>query len=287
MSFNTARDVVVAAKNLFSLPDIFFQLNEMIRDPRYSLTDIGNVISTDPALSARLLRIVNSAFYGYQAPIDTISRAITVVGADDFYNLVVATEVVDRFAKIPCTLVDMTSFWLRSVHCSVLVGLLAKSSGILKVERLFLAGLLHDIGSLVLYQYMPEQAASVLRATQHNRRLLNAIERQIIGFTHVEVGRELLKSWGLPASLYEVVGYQNNPGAAIAHRPDAHLLYLAVRLIDEKELGKPFEDSLVELPDRLLGDVHLNRIQLELAMEQSVVEFLVVFKQLLSEKHHH
>ena len=287
MTYKTAEDVVVEAKDLFSLPDIFFQLTEMMRDPRYSLADIGNVIATDPGLSARLLRIVNSAFYGFQSKIDTVSRAVTVVGADDFYNLVVATEVVTRFSSIPTDLIDMTSFWLRSVHCSVLAKLLAKNSGALKIERLFLAGLLHDIGSLVLYQLMPEQAFRVLLAIQHDRRLLNGMEQEIIGFTHADVGRELLKSWGLPASVYEVVGACNNPSAATIHKMDAWLLYLAVRLIDEKELARPIEDSLVDISDRLLGDVRLTRDQIEQAMDQSMIDFLDVFKQLLPEKHRH
>ncbi len=287
MTYQTARDVVGGAKNLFSLPDIFFQLTEMMRDPRYTLTDIGNVVATDPALSARLLRIVNSAFYGFQSKIDTISRAITIVGADDFYNLVVATEVVTRFSRISTDLVDMTSFWLRSVHCSVLTRLLAKRSGAMKVERLFLAGLLHDVGSLVLYQMMPEQSSKVLLAIRHDRRLLEGIERQVIGFTHTEVGCELLKSWGLPPSIYEVVGASGNPRAATVHKLDACLLYLAVRMIDENDLARPIEDTLTEMPERIFTDVRLSRDYVEQAMEQSVVDFLDVFKQLLPESYRH
>lgn len=284
MKFKTAQDVVAEATDLFSLPDIFFQLNKMIHDPRYSLTDIGNVIATDPALSARLLRVVNSALYGFQSQIDTISRAIAIVGVDDFYNLVMATGVVERFSQIPSDLVDMTSFWLRSVHCGVLTKLLAKNNGILNVERLFLAGLLHDIGSLVLYQVMPEQAAIVLKAIRHDRRRLADAEREVMGFTHAQVGRELLKSWGLPASVYEVIGAYLNPDSANIHSLDAQLLHLAVLLIDDKELGRPIEHTLIEIPNQVFVDVRLNRSQIEQAMEQSAIEFLEVFSQFRTDK---
>ncbi|WAR43858.1 HDOD domain-containing protein [Methylomonas rapida] len=283
MKFQTAQEVVAEAKDLFSLPDIYFQLNEMIHDPRYSLAEIGNVIGRDPALSARLLRIVNSAYYGFPAKVDTISRAITVVGIEDVYSLVVATCIVDKFVKIPSDLVDMTAFWLRSVHCGVVCKLLAKSSAVLNVERLFLDGLLHDIGSLVLYQLMPEQATKVLVSIRQDRRLLVNAERAILGFTHVEVGCELMKSWGFPESLYEVVGCYRDPDAAITHKLDARLLNLASRLVDDKEFGRPIEQTLVEIPDHVLDFARLTRAQIEQVMTQAELEFHSIFEQLLPE----
>lgn len=277
----SALDVVTEVKDLFSLPDIYFQLNQMVRDPRYSMVDIGAVIGKDPALSARLLRLVNSSFYGFQSKVDTISRAISIVGIDDLYNLVVATCVVDRFSKIPSDLVDMTAFWMRGVHCGVVTKLLGKQCASLNTERLFLAGLLHDIGSLVLYQVMPEQSTKVLLSIRHDRRLLGGFEQEIIGFNHADVGRELLKYWQLPASLYEVVGGALDPDAVATHKLDAQLLWLATRLIDDKEYGRPVEQILVEIPDRKLVSMRLNREQIEQAMEQAATEFLDVFEQLL------
>jgi len=281
VKFETAQALVAEAKDLFSMPDIYFQLNEMIRDQRYSMVDIGRVISTDPALSARLLRLVNSSFYGFQSRIDTISRAIAIVGINDLHNLVVATYVVDRFAKIPTTLVDMTAFWMRSVHCGVVTRLLAKSSAVLNSERLFLAGLLHDIGSLVLYQTLPEESLRVLWAINHNRRLLTVFEREIIGFTHADVGRELLKAWGLPESLYEVVGCYCNPDSALVHKLDANLLGLASRLVDDWSHGSPTEHTLVDIPDQTLAFMRLNREQLDPIMDQAADEFLEVYEQLV------
>ncbi|MCK9606516.1 MAG: HDOD domain-containing protein [Methylomonas sp.] len=277
----SALDVVTEVKDLFSLPDIYFQLNQMVRDPRYSMVDIGEVIGKDPALSARLLKLVNSSFYGFQSKVDTISRAISIVGIDDLYNLVVATCVVDRFSKIPSDLVDMTAFWMRSVHCGVVTKLLGKQCASLNTERLFLAGLLHDIGSLVLYQIMPEQASQVLLSIRQDRRLLGGFEQEIIGFTHADVGRELLKSWHLPDSLHEVVGGILNPDVVATHKFDAQLLWLTARLIDDREFGRPIEQTLVELPDQTLVSMRLTREQIESVMEQAAVEFLDVFEQLL------
>lgn len=280
MEFKTADDLVKDVRTLFSLPDIYFQLNEMIEDQRFSLDDIGRVIAKDPALAARLLRVVNSSLYGFQSRIDTIPRAIVVVGIDDLYNLIVATCVVDRFARISTDLIDMIDFWTHSIHCAVLCRLLAKSSAVLHADRLFLAGLLHDIGSLVMYQKIPEQASQVLLAINHDRRLLSGIEQEVIGFTHADVGRALLKLWALPESLYEVVGCYRDPDSAQAHKLDAHIVNLASRLLENAQQGRPAEDVLAEMDDGELAFIRLSREQIILISEQAAADFFEVFEML-------
>jgi HD-like signal output (HDOD) protein len=283
----TMEELLGGTNQLFSLPDIYFQLSEMIRDPRFSVNDIGKVIAKDPALSARLLRLVNSPFYGLQSKIDTISRAVTVVGSDELCDLVVATCVVDRFDRIPCELVDMTAFWMHSVHCGVVARLLAKQSMVLHSERLFLAGLLHDIGSLVLYQKMPDESRQVLQAAGHDRRLITGYELEIMGFTHADVSRELIKSWGLPQSLYEPIGNYLNPDDAPLHSLDAYLLNMAARLVDGRERAVPGEQTVEEFSSLALAAVRLKRPQLLAVMEQATTEFLAVFDLVAPNKKFH
>lgn len=281
------QQLVDGATELFSLPDIYMQLSEMIRDSRYSMSDIGAVISKDPALSARLLRVVNSPFYGFQARIDTISRAITVVGIDDLYNMVIATSVVDQFGDIPCELVDMTAYWMRSVHCAVIARILAKHSTVLHAERLFLAGLLHDTGSLVMYHKIPALSLQVLLATNHDRRLLAGFEQEIIGFTHADVGRELLKTWGLPESLYETIGCYLEPDQAEHHKLDAYLLHMAAQLVDCSKYVGGYEATITGFSDRSLALVRLTRAQIAGFLDQVEEEFLQVFELLSPSKKFH
>jgi len=278
---SSPQTLVATIKDLVTLPDIYFQLNEMMDDPRFTLADIGSVISKDPALTARLLRTVNSSFYGFESRIDTISRAIAIIGVQELYNLVVATCVVDSFRKISTDLVDMTLFWIRSVECAIVTRLLAKQCSILNAERMFLAGLLHDIGSLVMYQTIPELSSQVLVTIRQDRRLLPEAERQIVGFTHADVGRELLKSWKLPDSLYQVIGHYRQPDFAAEFRLDASLVYLASRLIDDKEYGRHFEETLLESPALPLEVKNLSISGIHSAMEQLPLEFLEIFEQLM------
>ncbi|MGR9051054.1 MAG: HDOD domain-containing protein [Gammaproteobacteria bacterium] len=228
----TAKMLVEDSIKLYTLPDVYFQVREMIHDQRFSSTDIGKVIAKDPALSMRLLKIVNSSFYGFQSRIDTISRAITIVGMDELHNLVLATSVVDTFNNIPDDLIDMVDFWYQSINCAIIAKLLAKKCAILHEERLFLAGLLHDIGALVIYSKFPEQAALILLEAGQNRVKLAKLEQGYFGFNRAEVGGELAVFWGLPESLSEAIFYQFKPDAAINHKLDAQLLSVAIRLSD-------------------------------------------------------
>ena len=279
--------LIQGSLELFSLPDIYFQISKMINDPRYTVVDMGHVISKDPALSVRLLKIVNSSFYGFQARIDTISRAISIVGIDDLKSLILGTSVIDKFNKIPDELVDMTDFWLRSVRCAVIAKLLARECSVLHSERLFLMGLLHDLGSLILYYKLPVESLKVLLAADHDRRLVGGLELEIIGFTHADVGAALIKSWGLPESLYESIAYYLSPEVPQVPRQDTYVLYLASRLSDRVQQDISIEEILQELSDEALSIISLDTEQVTKVMMQADEEFSQVFELLAPDKKFH
>jgi HD-like signal output (HDOD) protein len=276
----TAENMVAGDLQLFSLPDLYFQVSEMINNPRYTAVDIGQVISKDPGLSARLLRVVNSSFYGFQAKIDTISRAITIVGVDDLKNLVLATTVIDKFSKNPAELIDMTDFWLRSVHCGVIARALAKESSVLHSERLFLAGLLHDLGSLVLYYRLPDKSLEVLLAADYDRKLVAKLEYEMIGFTHAKVGSVLIKSWSLPESLSESIAYYLNPEVSQAYKLDVYLLSMAVKLADCAQQNISIEKVMAGFSDEALAIICLDVEKVSKAVGQAEFEFSQVFELL-------
>ena len=272
---------------LFSLPDIYFQVSEMIGDPRFSVKDIGDVISKDPALSMRLLKIVNSSVYGFQSRIDRVSRAITIVGIEELKSLVFATSVINKFNQIPSELVDMTDFWLRSVRCAVIAKHLAIESSVLHHERIFLSGLMHDIGSLVFYNKLPEQSMQVLMSANHDRSLVESFEQEIIGFTHAEVGSQLIKSWGLPESIYEAVACYLSPEQSHVHKLDSFLLCLAARLTDVEQRDGSVEQIISEFPDNALALMRLDESKVNNAMKGAGLEFMQIFEGLVPGKKFH
>ncbi len=176
-----------------SLPIIYARINKAVNDPTSSMTSIGEIISKDMGLSARLLRMVNSAFYNFPSRIDTISQAVIVIGIEQIRDLALGTSVIELFEGIPRRLVTMESFWRHSVTCGLAARMLAVHRREINVERYFVAGLLHDIGRLIIYLKIPSQASEALSRCKTTGEFLYQAEREIMGFHHAEVGGALMQ----------------------------------------------------------------------------------------------
>ena len=191
-------DVVGEDMSLASLPTIFMEVNRVINDPRSSTIHVADVISKDTSLSARLLKLVNSAFYSFPSPVDTILRAVTVVGTRQLSTLALGASVLQVFEDIPGSLVSMRSFWEHSIACGVGARMIGSYRGMASSERLFVAGLLHDIGRIVLYRRLPGEAKALLMRARASETPLWQLEIETLGFDHGRLGGLLLGRWKLP-----------------------------------------------------------------------------------------
>jgi HD-GYP domain-containing protein (c-di-GMP phosphodiesterase class II) len=179
-----------------TLPVVFSHLVDLLSDETSSAQAIGDVIGADPALSAKLLRLANSPYYGIPSRVETISRAVTIIGVKELYSVALTVSVIHAFKDIPHQLVDMASFWRHSVTCGAIsraIGELKRTSG---QETLFVAGLLHDIGRLLLYQGAPLHARAALARARHSGIPLFQTEKEVIGLDHAEIGGQVLSSSG-------------------------------------------------------------------------------------------
>jgi len=231
------RELVAGAIEIASLPEIFLKINEMIDSPHHSAADIGRVISNDTALSARLLKIANSVFYGFPSQIDTISRAITVIGTRELRELILATSVTRCFKGLPNDLITMEEFWRHSICCALASRSLAAHRGEQLVERFFVAGLLHDIGSLLVYRKLPELAREALLRAQHNNVPLYQAEQEVMGFDHAMVGAEILRKWKLPEHFQEATEFHHSPQRAQRFPSDTALVHIADVISDALQYG--------------------------------------------------
>jgi len=221
------KDLLTGTVELASLPEIFTRVNAMIDDPRSSAADIGKIVGEDPALTTRLLKIVNSPFYGFPSCIETISRAITIVGTRELRDLILATTVIKLFAGLPNELVTMESFWRHSVSCALLASSLASHRRDETAESLFVAGLIHDVGHLIIYRKVPELAREALTRAKYHEVELYRAERDVLGFDHADVGGELLRMWRLPAKLQETVAFHHAPERAKEFPVETAIVHLA------------------------------------------------------------
>lgn len=197
--------------SLACLPDIFYEIVEASKSPTASAAHIAEIIGKDPSLACRLLRLVNSAFYGFESKVDTLARAVAIVGTVQIANLALGVTVTTFFKGIPTTFVDMRSFWEHSIAVGVISRLLGVHHRVLLQERLFVAGLLHDLGRLIIYRNHLRQAQALIALAIRSPEPLNELEREAWGFTHADLGCALLRQWRIPESIQEIVAHHHVP----------------------------------------------------------------------------
>lgn len=233
----TASTLVAKVGHLVSLPDVCIRLSELLQSPESTIGQIGEIILRDPNLAARLLRLVNSPAFALRARIDTVSRAITVLGTRELYGMVLAISAVRTFRSLPSALVNMDTFWRHSIYSALLARILARRCALLHPERLFIAALMHDMGSLVLYRLLPELAAELLLTAQGNEQVLCHAERDVLGFTHAELGGLLLAHWHMPETLSISVARHHEPAAAGDAGLEASIVHVADVLANDSGIG--------------------------------------------------
>lgn len=219
-------DLVQREVQLCSFPDIYFRIKEVLDSPRSSATHVADVVSKDTSLSAKLLRLVNSAFYGFPSRIDSISRAVTVIGSNELSTLALGISAINLFKDIPPNCVNMRSFWEHSVACGVYARMLAFAKKSPYEERFFVGGLLHDIGRLILFRRYPNFMAQALYLSKERTLQLFEAEGETFDFSHAVVGGLVLSEWKLPPVVADMVRYHHNPVKAPALF-DAAVLHLA------------------------------------------------------------
>jgi diguanylate cyclase (GGDEF)-like protein len=193
--------IVSQRLDLPSPPNVAFRILEAVKDEERSLAQIGGIISKDPALTARLMKVANSSIYGLSRKVQSIEGALAVLGTNVIKNIALSFILMDGLRDPVEVLFDIELFWKRAITSAVaadtVATLLEYSS-----EDIFLCGLLQDIGVLVLCRHLPEEYRKVLVVKSYADSRLYPVEREILGFGHSEVGGLLLKGWGLPADIY-------------------------------------------------------------------------------------
>ena len=231
---NSLWEQVIGKASLLSLPEAYLNLKKVLAQPDYSMANVALAISQDPALTARLLRQVNSPFYGFSESIDTVFRAVTMMGISQVHDLALTTSVTQVFDGMNNDIMDMPDFWENSIFCAITSRNLARACESMKVESLFVAGLLHDIGHLIMYQAIPDYCQqAIIRARDHARPLYQ-VEREMFGFDYARVGCELMRLWKLPVSFREITEFQLEPELALEFPFETHLLHIAVTLSEMK-----------------------------------------------------
>jgi putative nucleotidyltransferase with HDIG domain len=278
-------DLVRSVSQVGTVQPIYERLGAVMNHPLSSATDIGRVISDDPDLTARLLRLVNSPIYGFPSRISTVSQAISIVGMNQLHDLAVAASFSQLFGNVPQELVSMTSFWRHSVAC----GVGARSIAVLRkepnVERFFVAGLLHDIGRPIIYQRLPEDSRRALERARRSGALLQEVEVEVFGFHHGQVGAALLDRWRLPSLLQEAVAWHHQPKYASRFPVEAAVVHVADHLANALQFGTSGERLVPPLRSEAWDRVGLAPTALPTLLTQIEVQFADAVAAILGAGH--
>lgn len=242
--------IVKKVLKVASLPEVFIKVEEVLNNPHSSSDHLKRIIDEDPALTARLLRLANSAYYGFHAKVESVSQAITILGTQQLRELVLACSVLKVFSNISDEQISMESYWRHSIAC----GLVARSLASLRyennVEHYFVAGLLHDIGRLVLLMERPHLVSEIFEQANEEKEMLFVVERQHLGFNHAQLGGLLLKNWKLSSRLVEAVSFHHRPKGAKNFPIDAAIVHIADHIANALEMGSSGEQFVPKLnPD--------------------------------------
>ena len=255
-----------------SPPILYYQLREKLDDPDTAFDDLAAIIQTDTAMSARLLKIVNSAFYGFDERVDTLTHALNIVGTEQLTDLALAAIVTSKFEGIPRDLINMETFWMHSIACGIAARKIAKLMSGVEAEKMYLGGMLHDIGSLILFKESPEDAKKILLRCKESGENLFKVEKEVLGYDHAEVGALLMTEWKLSERLVEMVKYHHQPAKAGDYLEETCIIARADVLVHEMEIGNSGEPGVPELDPRVsemipISDEEMNRLKEEITVQ--------------------
>jgi HD-like signal output (HDOD) protein len=247
--------IVKNAKDLPTLPTVYSALCDLIASPKASVRDVADLISTDQASASRLLRIANSSFFGLRGKVETISRAVALLGFNEVSNLILSSSVMNLFEKRkPLLGFRPRNFWAHSIGVGLITRWVGQSAGMTQLENFFLAGILHDIGKLYFFEYAEEEYVPVLTLVKGGKHLIRDAELEVLGVDHSLMGSFLADEWKLPQPIQNAITYHHF--GKVGDKAD--ILVAAVHLADvlarALELGYP-GDNLIPQPAEVIWPV--------------------------------
>ncbi|WP_018140084.1 HDOD domain-containing protein [Thioalkalivibrio sp. ALJ7] len=216
---------------------IFTRLN----DPTANVAGITEAVELDPTIAAKTLRMANSSLYGFPEPIDTLHRAVSIIGMQQMRQIVMSTIVIQHFRGLPVIGVDMESFWRHSIAVGVLSRSIARFRREANIERLYLYGIMHDLGRLLLFIRLGTRTEDLINIRERDQCLLFEAERELLGFDHAAIGSALLEHWGMGPAHVEVTRYHHAPADARTFPVETAIVHVADSIANSLRLGSSGE----------------------------------------------
>src|SRR3989338_1573180 len=264
MEKSKIKELIAKIEKLPTLPVVVARINAMVQNPKTSAREVGSAIATDPSLSARVLKMVNSAYFGFPSQISSISHATTILGFNAIQNLALTATVFQLFRdNSGDELFDRRLFWEHSLGVGVLSRLLAEKTRYADKEEAFTAGLIHDVGKIVLDQFVHEEFKAVMGLVRANDMLLYEAESRLLGLNHANVAYIVSQKWNLPKKLQEPLAYHHAPGLSKYNPQLTGIVHLADILCRALKIGNGGDNKVPVLDKAAVADFKLNASDIE------------------------
>ncbi len=264
---NKVRQIVSNIRNLPTPPIVFHQIQKVINDPNVSAGQIASILSEDPAMSVKVLKLTNSAFYGLAREVESVKQAVVIVGLEAIKNLVLSASVLDMFKGDDFDQEFQDKFWRHSLavgFCGRLLAKRARAKGMIDPDAAFSGGLLHDIGKVILCCFLKDDYKLFTDARSKDKITESYIlEEKTIGFNHAQLGAVLAEQWKLPQRLSEAIAFHHNPQASESEDLVAQIIHIS-NYVSKKTFYDDEEQYLVgEISEGVLDYMEIDESSLE------------------------
>jgi HD-like signal output (HDOD) protein len=254
-----------------TLPHVVQKLASMIGRPNVSAEEIGSLIEKDQVLSAKVLRLANSPFYGFPSRIASVAHAVVVLGLNVVKGLTLCATAFDMMKNA-----GMNELWRHSLGVAITAHILGAKAAMKNPEEVFVAGLLHDIGKVVLYVKWPDVGRQITDASRESSGSLMESEQELFGVTHADVGGWLATAWHLPSSLREPILYHHKPAAAQEAKLQTAIVHIADVLVKGLACGNPGDDLVPPLSRQAWDLAGLDEQSLTQCLAKATEEFRTI-----------
>ncbi len=272
-------------RDLPTLPSVFACIIRALRNPNASVKEIARVVEADQAITMKILRLINSSFYGLSRSVDTVHQAIVLLGSNTLKNVVISASV---FKALGGAGADKTfnreAFWQHSIGCGMIARFLGNQVGCGREEEGFIAGIIHDTGKVILDQHFHDKLTVVMQRVRLARVSFYQAESDTLGITHSELGAYLAELWSLPEKLVAVIAQHHRFDPAAQHASLVALVQVSDMLVRKYGVGSGGDDLIPDLDERIWRQIKLSPdkllewdadIQSELAKGKELLEMMM------------
>ena len=236
--------------NLPSLPEIYLKVTELIESEDSSSQDIGDAIQADPSLTAKILKMINSAFYGLSSEVASVPQAISLLGRNQLKQVLLGSILTEVFPDLDSEYFSMHHFWEHSVKTAIIARHLAmQNASVIDHEAFFTAGLLHDIGRLIIAQVAPQEMAQINAAVKDDGQNIMQAEAELLGVTHIDIGAKLMRDWNMPSMLIQCLVKHHDEEHIGPFAIETSIVYLANQLSQQEPVYE--EEEMAQLLENI------------------------------------